>query len=106
MELVAYIDRTMAKATFLTSDEWTELLEASGLTDIRARIYNFNALSMGINELRRAGFKDSVRTVGSFVSFYITSPQFRRYVKERTPSRKIIKNLLAYQGYGIYVGRK
>ena len=35
-ELVAYIDRTMAKATFLTSDEWTELLEASGLTDIRS----------------------------------------------------------------------
>jgi SAM-dependent methyltransferase len=106
MELVAYIDRTMAKATFLTSDEWTELLEASGLTDIRARTYNFDALRMWINELRRVGFKDSVRTVGSFFSLYITSPPFRKYVKERTPSHKIIKNLLAYQGYGIYIGRK
>ena len=106
MEFVAYIDRTMAKATFLTSDEWTELLEASGLTDIRARTYNFNALSMGINELRRASFKDSVRTAGSFVSFYITSAPFRKYMKERTPFRKINKNLLAYQGYGVYVGRK
>jgi SAM-dependent methyltransferase len=105
-ELVAYVDRTMAKATFLTSDEWTELLEASGLTDIRARTYNFDALRMWINELRRVGFKDSVRTVDSFFSLYITSPSFRKYVKERTPSRKIIKNLFAYLGYGIYVGRK
>jgi len=105
-ELVAYIDRTMAKATFLTSDEWTELLEASGLTDIRARTYDFNALSMWISELQRVGFKDIVRAWGSFFSLYIRSPMFRKYAKEITPSYAIIKNMFTYLGYGIYAGRK
>ena len=36
-ELVEFIDRTMAKATFLTSDEWRELMGNAGLTDIVAR---------------------------------------------------------------------
>ena len=105
-ELVAFIDRALAKATFLTSDEWRELMDNAGLMDIVARTYTFTALRQWINELRGLGFKDLVRAWGRFSSLYIKSPAFRKYAKEITPSRTIVKSLFACLGYGIYVGRK
>jgi ubiquinone/menaquinone biosynthesis C-methylase UbiE len=105
-ELVAFIDRTMARATFLTSDEWRELMDNAGLTDIVARPYTLTALRQLISEIRGLGFEDLIRGCGRFLSLYIKSPAFRKYAKEITPSGTIIKSLFAYLGYGIYVGRK
>jgi ubiquinone/menaquinone biosynthesis C-methylase UbiE len=105
-ELVAFIDRTMAKATFLTSDEWGELMANAGLTDVVARTHTLTALRQWINEIRGLGFKDLGRGWGRFLSLYIKSPAFRKYAKEITPSYAIIKSLFAYLGFGIYVGRK
>jgi ubiquinone/menaquinone biosynthesis C-methylase UbiE len=105
-ELIEFIDRTMAKATFLTSDEWRELMGNAGLIGIVARTYALTALRQLINEIRGLGFKDLVRAWGRFVSLYIKSPAFRKYAQEITPSRTIIKSLFAYLGFGIYVGRK
>jgi hypothetical protein len=96
----------MAKATFLTSDEWRELMDNTGLTDIVARPYTLTALRQLINEVRGLGVKDLIRGWGRFSSLYIKSPAFRKYAKEITPTYAIIKSLFAYLGYGIYVGRK
>ena len=60
-ELVEFIDRTMAKATFLTSDEWRELMGNAGLMDMVARTYTLTALRQWINEISGLGFKDLVR---------------------------------------------
>jgi arsenite methyltransferase len=105
-ELVEFIDRTMAKATFLTSDEWRQLMGNAGLIGIVARTYALTALRQLINEIRGLGFKDLVRAWGRFVSLYIKSPAFRKYAQEITPSYAIIKSFFAYLGFGIYVGRK
>jgi arsenite methyltransferase len=105
-ELVEFIDRTMVKATFLTSDDWRQLMGSAGLRDIVARTYTLNALRQWINEIRGLGFKDLIRAWGRFFSLYIKSRAFRKYAKEITPSRTIIKSLFAYLGFGIYVGRK
>ena len=91
-ELAEYIDHTMAKATFLTSDEWTELMGNAGLMDIVARTYTLTALRQRINEIRGLGFKDLVRAWGRFFSLLIKSPAFRKYAKEIAPSRTIIKS--------------
>ena len=105
-ELVAFIDRVLAKATFHTSAGWRELMDNAGLTDIVARTYTFTALRQFINERRELGLNDLVRAWGRFFSLYITSPMFRKYARDITPSYTIIKSLFAYLGYGIYVGRK
>lgn len=105
-KLVEFIDRTMAKATFLTSEEWREAMGKAGLTDIVARTYALTARRQLINEMRGFGFKDLVRGWGKFFSLYLKSPAFRKYAKEITPSYAIIKSLFAYLGFGIYVGRK
>jgi len=105
-ELVEFIDRTMAKATFLTSEEWREVMGKAGLTDIVTRTYTLTARRQLINEIRGLGFRDLVRGWGKFFSLYVKSPAFRKYAKEITPSYAIIKSLFAYLGFGIYVGRK
>ncbi len=104
--LVEFIDRTMAKATFLTSDEWRELMGKAGLTDIIGRTHTLTALRQLINEIRGLGFNDLARGWCRFFSLYIKSPAFRQYAKEIRPSYAVIKSLFAYLGFGIYVGRK
>ena len=105
-ELVEFIDRALANATFHTSDEWRELTDNAELIDSVARTYTLTALCQWINELRGLGLKDLVRAWGSFFSLYIKSPMFRKYARGITPSYTIVKSLFAYLGYGIYVGRK
>jgi arsenite methyltransferase len=104
--LVAFIDRALAKATFHTSDEWRELMNNAGLIDIVARTHNLTALRQWIDELQGVGLNDFVSAWGKFLSLYITSPAFRKYARDITPSYTIIRSLFAYLGYGIYVGRK
>ena len=102
IELVEYLSRTTG-AEILTSDDWKELLEGSGLRDIVVRTYELNILSQWINDIRCLDFKDFLRGWYRFLSLYIRSSAFRRYVKEIWP---IPKNFLQYIGYGIYGGRK
>ncbi len=105
-ELVEYVSRTMAKAEFLTSDGWKELLEGSGLTDIVVRAYKVNALSQWIDEIRWFDFRDFSRAWYRFLSQCITSPAYRKFAKETVTAPKSILSYLKYVGYGIYVGRK
>ena len=105
-ELVAYLSRVMAKAEFLTSDGWKELLEGSGSTDIVVRTHKTSALSQWANEIRGLDFKDFLRAWYRFLSLYIKSPAVRMYVKEMWPPPKSVFKVFQYFGYGIYVGRK
>jgi len=108
-ELVQYIERTMAKARFLTPEGWKALLEGAGLADIVVKTYQVNALSQRLNEMAGLDFQDMLdrlRAWRSFFSLYVRSSDFRKYAREIMPSAAIIRNLFAYLGYGIYVGRK
>ena len=108
-ELLEYVYRTMAKAIFLRSDGWKELLEGSGLKDIAVRTYKLNALSQWMDEMRGLRLQDlldRLRALGSFFSLYIRSSAFRKYAKGITPSPKIIRSLFTYLGYGLYIGKK
>lgn len=104
-ELVEYISR-ITGAELETFDGWQELLEGSGLTDISVRTYKVNAVSQFINEIRYLGLKDSSVGWYRFLSLYVRSPDFRRYLKEAWPPKELFKRYFKCLGYGIYVGRK
>jgi arsenite methyltransferase len=108
-ELVEYIDRTMARANFLSADGWKALLETASLTNIIVRTYKINAFSQWLNEMKGLDFQDRLdrlRGLKDFISLFVSSSNFRKYAKEIMPSAEIIKNLFTYLGYGVYVGRK
>lgn len=109
VDLVEYSYRTMAGAVFLPPEGWQALLEKANLSDIVVRTYAINAFSQRLNEMQGMDFQDRLdrlRGIKDFVKLYLSSPELRKYAKEITPSMKIIKNLFAYLGYGLYVGRK
>lgn len=107
--LVEYIDRTMANAKFLPADGWKALLETAHLTDIIGSTYTISAFSQRLNEMKGLDSQDRLdrlRGIKDFVRLYLSNPGFRKYTKEIMPSAEILKNLFAYLGYGVYVGRK
>jgi arsenite methyltransferase len=109
LELVEYIVRTMAGAKFLPADGWRALLKAAGLAEIVVRTYKVDAFSQRLNEMKGLDFQDRLdrlRGVKDFVNLYTRNSNFRKYAKKIMPSSRIIKDLFAYLGYGIYVGRK
>lgn len=107
-DLVEYVGRIMAGARFLTPDGWKGLLESSNLSEMMVRIHRSNALTQRIEELRGLDvydLADRLKAWGRFMSQYAKSPAFREYAREITPSARTIRNLFAYLGYGLYVGR-
>lgn len=104
-ELVEYYSRSTG-AEPENSAGWKELLEGSGLRDMVVRTYKLDVLSDFIDRIKRLGSEDFSRALYRFLSLSISSPAFRRYMKETLPPLKITKDVLRYLGYGIYVGRK
>ncbi|MCL4559098.1 MAG: class I SAM-dependent methyltransferase [Chloroflexi bacterium] len=107
--LLAYIQRTMAGAIFLTPDGWCQLLESCGLQEVTAKSFRMNAIRQRINEMAGLDMQDQLdrlRAWGSFLGLSVKSAAFRRYAREIMPSPKIIASLFHYLGYGIYVGKK
>lgn len=109
-DLVAFCERAMAGARFLSLDEWKVLLEGAGLHDVIAQPQQVkSALSARRDELSGLDWQDwldRLRGIGSFIGLYLRNPRFRRYAKEITPSVAIARNLFSYLGYGLYVGHK
>jgi len=106
-ELIEYMSGIFGtEAEFLTSQEWEKLLETSGLQDITVRNYEIDLPKEFIYRFRQLDLKDFSRALYRFLALYITSPAFRRTIKERYTRRMPIRAFLEYLGYGIYIGRK
>ena len=80
-QLVTYLYRIMG-AVFLTSNDWKELLEGSGLRETIALVYRTNALSQWVNEVRQFEFLDFVRAWCRYLFMFMKSPACRRFTKE------------------------
>lgn len=105
-ELVKYVSLIMAKADFLTSGGWQELLAGSGLRDIEVRSCKFEALSQYVEELRQLDLREYVRAWYRFLTQSVTNPAYRRFTKEVLSAPQSIFKFMKHIGYGIYVGRK
>jgi ubiquinone/menaquinone biosynthesis C-methylase UbiE len=103
-ELDEYLSRTWgSNLEILTSDDWQELLEESGLRDIVVRTHKITFRSEFIDRIRRYSLKHFLRVWYRFLSLYIARSAYRTFLKEALSQPK---ELIEYWGYGIYVGRK
>lgn len=86
----------------LTSDDWTRLLEGSGLRDVVVRPHKFNTWRES-TQVTRYAFGDLVGMLCRVLSLYVKIPAFRKYMKK---TRWLPRGLFDYLGYGLFVGRK
>jgi arsenite methyltransferase len=104
-ELVSYLHRIMG-GTFLMSNEWEEILEGSGLSEIAALVYKTNILSQWVSEVRQSEFMDFIAAWCRYLYMFVKSPAAKKFTKEALSFPRSIFRLFEYFGYGIYVGRK
>lgn len=97
-EIIGFLDRTAGfKNELFTTEVWKNLLERSGIKQIRAITYKSESLSD-----RKEDIKDLVRSFPKILYSLIRHPGFRAFIKM---SMAAPNNLLDYFGYGLYVGR-
>lgn len=103
-DLVKYLSLATGVKKILTCDGWIRLLENSGLRLTEARIYKINNINQLIDEMRQLGLRDFLVGWSRFISLFIKSSSFRKYLKKLWPGSKNIRNMFSHIGYGIYVG--
>jgi ubiquinone/menaquinone biosynthesis C-methylase UbiE len=97
-EIIGFLARAVGfKEELFTPEGWKELLERSGVKQIRAKTYKTESLKDPKEDI-----KDLVRVFPRIVYSLIRRPRFREFIKM---SMAVPKNLLDYFGYGLYVGR-
>jgi ubiquinone/menaquinone biosynthesis C-methylase UbiE len=108
-DFTVFIKRAMGGVDFLEPDGWRSLLEASNLTDIQVSVSQINAFRQRLEEYEGMDAQDwlqRIKAIGSAFGMYFTNPDLRRYVNTLIPSRKVMRDLFTYLGYGLYVGKK
>ena len=103
-ELQQYLMRIWGPTIQVRSaDEWQQLLEGAGLSDIVARVRPISMRSEAGSRFKRIGYGNVVRMWGKTLSMLRSRPDYRAFLKEAfsTP-----KDLIAYWAAGLYVGRK
>ena len=102
-EIVQYTAHTWdVQAEIPTLDGWVELLKASGLTVELASPRRYGPLT-DLSELARYGCRDFLAVLWRSAKLYLTSPAFRKYMRQR---RRLPKGIWDYLGYALLVGRK
>jgi SAM-dependent methyltransferase len=83
-------------------EDWVGFMEGAGLRDVVSVPYTFDARREA-TQLKRYRLGDTWRMLTRTLALYLRNPAFRAYMKARwhTP-----KDLFAYLGYAILVGRK
>jgi SAM-dependent methyltransferase len=102
-DLAAFVKRTWdIEPEILSADDWRALLEHSGLTDVTARRYEFDARREA-SQVKRYGPGDMLRSVYRTLALYVRNATFRSYMKDR---RRLPRNMFEHFGYVILVGKK
>jgi hypothetical protein len=83
-------------------EDWEAMMAAGGLMDITVHIHHFDTARESTQMKRYRGRDMWLMMIRSF-SLFLTSAEFRSYMKQR---RGLPKGLFDYLGYGLFVGRK
>lgn len=108
-DLVEFLSVSMEGAAFLKPEAWLALLEEGGFNDLHSEVTHLTVLSQWASELDGQSWRDIAdrfRAMGAFIGQYLKDPEMRRYAKTLMPSRRTMKDLFTYFGYGIYTGKK
>jgi arsenite methyltransferase len=95
-----------ANVQALTSDEWTALLDAAGLSLVSAQTYAIQLQGESRGILRRYGCSGLLGVLGRMLRLYLRSPAYRQFVKGVQQGGLTPPHLDEYFGYGLYVARK
>ncbi len=102
-EMVEYTHQTWEiKHEVPTRDEWQTMLEGSVLRDVKAHMRQFDTARES-SQVKRYRARDMWMMTVRSLSLFLSSAEFRKYMKER---RGLPKDLFEYLGYGLFVGRK
>jgi ubiquinone/menaquinone biosynthesis C-methylase UbiE len=85
-----------------THDEWKTLMETGGLQDVAVHIHHFDAARES-SQVKRYRGRDMWLMMVRSLSLYLSSAEFRSYMRQR---RGLPKGLFDYLGYGLMIGRK
>jgi arsenite methyltransferase len=101
-EIVEFVAKTWdIESEIPTADGWVRMLENAGLRDVVARPYTFSA-AREATQVLRYGCRDLWGMLSRTISLYLTSSEFRQYMKGR---QRLPKGIWDYLGYGLFVGR-
>lgn len=102
-ELVAFARRTWdIEHEVPTAEGWVDILEEAGLGEVTAQTFRFDARRES-TQLKRYRPRDMLRMVYRTLALYLRSAEFRAYMKGR---RHLPKDMFAYWGYALFVGRR
>ena len=102
-KLVEFVKHTWDIETdVLTADGWMGLLKSAGLRGVVVKTYELNA-QREATQLKRYRWGDMFRMFYRVLLLYVKNPAFRGYMAER---RRTPKDLFAYLGYAVFVGRR
>lgn len=85
-----------------TANDWQAMLKRAGLEDVAIRTYEFDARREA-SQMKRYTMGDTWRMIYRSARLYVTSPEFRAYMKER---RRLPKDIWRYLGYALFAGTK
>jgi ubiquinone/menaquinone biosynthesis C-methylase UbiE len=102
-EMVKYSHNTWEiKHEVPTLEEWEAMMQESGLRDVGAHMRRFDTARES-SQVKRYRARDMWNMMARSLSLFLSSAEFRKYMKER---RGLPKNLFDFLGYGLFVGRK
>jgi len=87
----------------ISSKEWEELIEESGLRETVTRTYEIAPLKELIDRIRLIGLTRILKAWFRLFFLYIRDPAIRNELKEEL---SVPGATIKYMGYGIYVGKK
>lgn len=103
------MSRAMEGAQFLTPEGWSALLAEAGFGELHSEVSHLTARSQLASDLSGQSWRDIAgrfRAMGAFLHQYLTDADVRHYSRTLMPSRRTMRDLFRYYGYGIYTGRR
>ncbi len=107
-EAAAFLSRDLFMGAKLeTVDYYPNLLEASGLKDIRATKYTMTARADVLDRAKWFGVRGILTNLYNIVTFSLSSPAHRKTIRWiLSMQRQVPPGFYDYYGYGIFAGRK
>lgn len=106
-EMLAWAAQELgANVQALTSDGWTALLDAAGLSLVSAQTFAIRLQEESRGILQRYGCGGLLGVLGRMLRLYLRSPAYRSFVKRMQQGSIAPPHLSEYFGYGLYVGKR
>lgn len=105
-EIIDYINQDLVShAVVLNGQEWSKLLQDSGLVDISTRVSPISMKEEAVGNFKRYGLGYILKAWGRTLSLYRKDPEVKATL-QKVKEHPMPKGLFEYYAYGIYVGTK